>query len=305
MAVGMRDRGFGGGGGRLWRTLRPPPGTLGLMGVTAALSALAVWGGFVDALVYEVPQRAPVEVPPLITNTFVNLGDSPIALIIFAALAAWFYQDLVRWLWHRKRVELIASVAGGFVGLWLLNRYVLPGLWGLLTAVLFVGWFASGLERRWGAKRLLLFSTWVALATNLMAGLLLWAWPESIGAATGRSAALPSGDAALVAALLTAWSLMLGRQRLMLLRIEARKLVWVLVAFGALEFLLVGRALGLYTLGGVGVAWLLITGNWRPDRWYNQVRLWQLRRRNARRRARFDLIQGGRDRTIHRAATRA
>ncbi len=302
MAVTFGDRRGGSGAlGRVWDAMRPPPGTLVLVGVTAALTAIGVWGDFHQRLV--VDGGSPVPVPALFTNAFVNLGFSPFPLIVFALLAAYFQQDLVRWLWYRRRAQLIATVVGAFVALYLVNRFVLPGFWGLATSVVVLSWFGTAVERRWGAQRLLLFSFWVMLATNLVAGLVLYLWPASSGALATRDAGLPIGDSALTTALLTAWVAMLGRQRLALLRIEAYKLVWVLVAFGVLEFLFVSRAVGLYTLAGVGVARLLIGGTWRPDRWYNEFRLWRLRRRNARRRAEFKVIPGdkGRDRpTFHR-----
>jgi hypothetical protein len=264
-----------------------------------------VWGDFTHQLVVPLRPGRPVDVPPLFTNAFINLGGSPVPLIIFLALSAWFFQDLVRWLWYRRRTELIATVVGGFVGLFLIDRYVLPGVWGLVSAVLVLGWFATSVERRWGARRLLLFSFWVVTFTDLLANVVLWAWPDSIAPMTGGGGSPPWGNQALTGALLTAWALMIGHQRLMVLRIEGYKLVYVLLAFSALEFLFVGRAEGLYSAGGILVARLLIGGTWRPDRWYNELRLWRLRRRNARRRAELKVIkgEGGRDRpTLHRIA---
>jgi hypothetical protein len=282
--------------------MRPPPGTLVLVGVTAALTAIGVWGEFVGRLMV-AGKDSPVPIPALFTNAFVNLGDSPFPFIVFALITAYFSQDLLRWLWYRRRAELIGAVVGTLVVLYLVNRFVLPGVWGLATSVLVLSWFGTAVERRWGAQRLLLFSFWVMLATNLLAGLVLYFWPGSERALVTRDLSVPVGDGALTTALITAWVAMLGRQRLALLRIEAYKLVWVLVAFGVLEFLFVSQGVGLYTLAGVVIARLLIGGTWRPDRWYNEFRLWRLRRRNARRRAEFKVIPGdkGRDRpTFHR-----
>jgi hypothetical protein len=69
-----------------------------------------------------------------------------------------------------------------------------------------------------------------------------------------------------------------------------------------LHVILTSVVFGVYDLAGIAIARMLIRGKWRPDRWYNELRLWMLRRRNAKRRARFEVIDGGdRDRpTYHR-----
>lgn len=299
---------FGGrrGGGRtlgaLWHAWKPPPATLALVACSVVLTAVGVWTKTWQRMVVSYPTSFQDLVPSFVTNTFINLGDSPIPLVIFMVITAFFFQDLVRTLWYTKRVELILGVIGFFVAFHLLNELVLPGAWGLATSVLVLSWFGRGAEQRWGPRRLLIFSLATSVTTNLVASGLLWLWPGASGALVGQSAGLPVGDGALVTALLTAWSMMLGHQRLMLLRIEGYKLVWVLVAFGVLEMLFTSAAVGVYTLSGVAVARLLIRGTWRPDRWIDELRLWRLRRRNAKRGAGLRVLPGGRDgRTLHRA----
>src|SRR5689334_662497 len=107
--------------------MRPPPGTLVLVGVTAALSAIGVWGQFVGRLVVG-GQDSPVPIPALFTNAFVNLGGSPLSFIVFCLITAYLSQDLVRWLWFRHRAQLITAVVGTFLALFLVDRFVLPGV---------------------------------------------------------------------------------------------------------------------------------------------------------------------------------
>ncbi len=238
----------------------------------------------------------------LLSNTFVAAPGSILNLVIFAVIAGFLFQDRVRAWWHTKRVELVLAVVGVAVALHLVG--VLLGVkdlgYGLGTSLLVLAWFGTAVERTWGEQRLLLFSLWIVLATNAMGGLLWWAWPAaSAPAVSGGTGAPPWGTHALADALLTAWCLMFGRARLAFLNIEARKLVWVLVAINLLNFLFVGRLSGLMGLAGIWVTWLLISGTWRPSVLLDRFRLWRLERLHARRKSKLKVIDGGR--TLHRA----
>ena len=144
------------------------------------------------------------------------------------------------------------------------------------------GPLATIVERRWGARRLLLFCTWVALGTNALGALLIWLWPAGLAAAFGDAMAPLNGVSALADGLITVWCLMMGRNRIALLNIEANKLVWVLAVISVLDFTLNGRIAGLMSGAAIGLALLLISGLWRPRLLIDRVQLYFLERRVRR-----------------------
>ena len=99
--------------------------------------------------------------------------------------------------------------------------------------------------------------------------------------------------------ILTALCLMFGRQRLALLNIEWRKLVWVLVALGVLDLLLVSVVAGVMRLGGIGMAYALITGILRPRSLFDHAHLAYLRAKRLWRTRRLRVIDGGGGRWHH------
>lgn len=235
-------------------------------------------------------------------NTFVAAPASVVAFLIFVAIGVFLFLDRVRRLWYTRRNDLLFTGAAVLVGGWLVDTFVVPRHgWGLAVELLLFALFGTILERRWGARRLLKFSAWVLLGSNALGALLLWQWPGVVSALFGRGAALPFGNNALVDAMMSAWCLLAGRQRLAILNIEARKLVWVLVAINVLDVLLTSRLTGLMGLVAIGIAVWLLGGTWRPSLLIDRVRLWWLRRKRERQRGRFEVIPGGRDRgrTLH------
>ena len=117
----------------------------------------------------------------------------------------------------------------------------------------------------------------------------------------------PAGDddpsKTLIDAMLTAFALSMGNQRLAVLNIEAYKLAYVLMAFAGFEMLFSGFASGLMSLTAVVLAWMLIRGMWRPKLLIDRIRLFFIDRRLARRRKGLKVVQGGKgkgDRTLHR-----
>jgi hypothetical protein len=231
-----------------------------------------------------------------VTNSFVAAPTSLINVIIFVAIAGFLFQDRVRFWWQQKRVELVLVSVAILVGLYLLGLALnAPGLgYGLGVALLVLAWFGTAVELQWGMKRTLVFSLFVVLGANAVGGLLYWQWPGLIAAATGNGLAPVNGTHALSDALLTAWCLMFGNARLAVFNIEARKLVWVLVAINVLNFLFAGRLSAMMGLAAIGIAWLLINGRIHPSSWYDRMRLWWLERKLARRKSRFKVIDGGR-----------
>ncbi len=94
---------------------------------------------------------------------------------------------------------------------------------------------------------------------------------------------------------------MFGRVRLAILNIEARKLIWVLVALGVLDLLFGPTVLGgLVDLMAVLIAVLLVTGLWRPRHLYDRLRLELIERRVRRRRSGMHVVKD--DQRYHRGA---
>jgi len=114
-------------------------------------------------------------------------------------------------------------------------------------------------------------------------------------AAVGVTFAPLNGVGPLTYALLTVWCLMNGHQYFPLLRVQVKKLIWLLVALAVIDFLFQGRLAALMDLLAIGVTCLLVYGLWRPRHLADRIRLWWIERRVAKRRSRMRSIDGGRD----------
>ena len=276
------------------RRLRPPPGTLILIGALCALTTafirLSMWDEgqtWPRLWLTLTPETLPtLRLTSLLTNGLVAAPSSPLSLVILIAIAGYLFQHQLRALWAHQRTDLIFTVAITAFVLYVLDTYLLsPGFgWGLAAASLMLMWFASSVERRWGRTRTLLFSGWIMLGSNVFGALLLWIWPGSVMALFGGGGIAGFGTGPLIDGLLTAWALMIGRQRLQLIGVEGRHLIWFFVAMNVLDILFVGSLSGLMDLSGMGIAWLLIKGWWRPQLLIDRARLWLIDRRLERRR---------------------
>ena len=221
----------------------------------------------------------------LATNLLVALPTSFMGLGLILALLAYFLWEQIRFAWAVNRAGFIVAIAVGVLGLVLLNT-VLNGFgYGLAVEVLLFIWLGTAVERQWGANRTLLFVGIICAVANTVGGLLIWVWPAGLDG-------MPShGGGPLVDALMTVWCLMAGRRRFAILNIEARKLVWVLVAINVLDFIFVGRISGLMGLTAIGTAVLLISGLWRPRYLLDRLRLFFIDRRVAARRGRMRVVK--------------
>lgn len=293
---GWSGGGFGGFG--LRGGLDVPPLTRVLLGLLVGLTFLFVWVEPVQPWLAIHPNTLPgLRLTGLVANTFVATPSSLFGFVIFMAIGALIFQHQVRALWHQRRNDVIFGVLAVLAVGWVFNQFVLRGHgWGLAVEVILIGAFGGTLERMWGRRRMLQLVALVVVGTNLLGALLLWGWPGVVRSAVGQSATLAYGAGALIDALLAAWCLRAGRQRLALLNIEARHLVWVLVAINALDVLFTSRLAGLMGLCAIGLTWLWMTGSWRPELLLDRLKLWRLERRHGRTRGRFDVIPGGRSR---------
>lgn len=298
---GPFDR-FAGGFGHL--SLTPGRGALALAAGMALLTAVHTWLPAAHGWLTVGPWTlADLRLTGLLSNGLLARPASAFGLLIMAAIAGLLFADRVRGWWYRDRVRLIGGVVAAAIGLMLLQTYVLPGrAYGLVVGGAWLVFVGTAVERRWGTRRLLLFSATIMAATNLVGALLSWIWPGGLGALLTDGALPLFGENPLTHALMAVWCFMNARQRMALLRVEARALVWVLVAFDALDLLFGGAIAGLMGLSAIGLTWLLITGNHRPGVLIDKLRLWRIERRVERRRAGIRVV-GGRDH-LHRGLDR-
>lgn len=261
---------------------RPTTGALVLVGLTVVCTLVAAHFLRAGAWMILGPWTLPeLKLPALVTSTFVAPPMGPFSLVLFVAIGVFFYLDPLRAMWQRRPATLIGWIVGAIAAVWLLDRFVVPGLgYGLVGAVLVLGWVGTAVERRWGTERLLRFAALVVLVVNVVGALLTWLAGDLI----------LSGDRPLAFALMTVWCLMNAHARLAGTEIAIGKLLWVLVAFGALDTLLVGVVEGLMELTAIGLAWALVHGYHRPGYTIDRIKLWRLERRRRSMRG----VPGGR-----------
>lgn len=281
-------------------SLRPGRGALVLAGLMALLTAVHTWiPAARDWLTVDPTTLPDLRVVSLLTNGLVARPASAFGVIILAAITALLFADRLRALWHRDRVRLIGGVVVGVVALMALQRYVLPGrAYGLAAGgawLLFVG---TAVERRWGTRRLLIFAGIIMGVTNLIGALLAWPWPGGLAALVGDGAMPLWGENPVTHALMAVWCFMNAHQRMLFTGFRAGVLVWVLVAFDAIDLLFGGAIAGSMGLSAIGLSWLLITGNHRPGVVIDRIRLRRIERRVQERRSGIRVV-GGRDH-LHR-----
>ena len=155
--------------------------------------------------------------------------------------------------------------------------------WGYLSAMLVAIWLGLSLEQRWDSQKLLFFT------------LLLVIIPQGLGlflSSILKTQQSLMGAHPLFNGWMTALCLMQGVSRLPGLNIKIAQLVWVLVLLDGLALLLDGSINGAIGLTGTGVAWLLVSGRWRPELLILRLRKAINDRRRRRNRDRFRVIPG-------------
>lgn len=268
--------------------LRPTRGAVVLAGLCGLLTLVAAHAPSLGEWLVVGPWTWPgLRLTALATASFVAPPTGPLMLLLFALLLGYFYRAPLMALWSRRPAQVVGVVAGTIVGLWVANAWLVPGRgYGLFGAALVLLWIGTAVERRWGATRLLRFAAIVALTTHLLAATLAFA----------AGSGVVYGERPLSFALMTVWCLMNARALIGGTEITIGKLVWVLVAFGVLDVLLVGWIEGLVELAAIGLAWLLIHGYHRPRYAIDRIKLWRLERRRRSMR----VVDGGR--RFHRGA---
>lgn len=268
---------------------------VGVVNTTNAYARGAPLAGVYDWLIVSTETFRGARLTALLTNGLVAAPSGLLGLVILFAFIAYFEQRRVRGWWHTHRPWLIGVPLAVLAAVALIDRFLLVGVaTGLLADWIVLAWIAPQAERVWGAKRLLRFAATIMLATNTLAALILLVWPGGHQALLGGSASLVFGTRPLFFALVAVWAMSLGRRPLAGTPITGRHVHWLLCAMAALDMLLEGFAAGAMLAGALALAWLLVTGNWRPQAAHDRVRLFLIDRRLARRKRRLRLHQGGR-----------
>jgi hypothetical protein len=220
----------------------------------------------------------------VLTNGFICLGSSPLNLFILIALIGYFNQAQAKTLWRRFGWRLGGAVVIGLLGVQLLQAALFGGMgWGYLSAMLVAIWLGVTLEQRWGSQRLLFFTVFMILIPQGL-GLFLLSMIKTQQSLMGAHP--------LFNGWMTALCLMHGANRLPGLNIKIAQLVWVLVLLDGLTLVLDGSLNGAMGLAGTGVAWLLVSGRWRPEHLILGLRSAINERRRRRQRDRFRVIPG-------------
>jgi hypothetical protein len=279
------------GPGSIFSAFQPGAGAQKVaVAVAAATLLFAFWPSTGLWLLLDPATLSDLRVTALVANSITAQPTSMLGFIFIVAIVGFLFADRVRMLWYTDRYRLIFVTLGTLGGLALINWLLRGYGWGLATALLMVLWFATAVEHRWGERRTLWFCLLIALSTNLVGAALLVGWPEGRQALAGGPAAALNGVGPMVDALMTVWCLMAGSRRLAILNIEAKKLVWVLVAIQVLDLVFVGAISGLMGLTAILTTWLLITGLWRPAFFLDRLRLWFIERRVSQRRRKFQIV---------------
>ncbi len=163
----------------------------------------------------------------------------------------------------------------------------------LMFSLVVLWLFGGTFEARWGERDFLRFFFLSSIGGALLA-IPLWFAIDAIGPfhdmgfAEGPGTAL---NALLVALALTApdSNVLFG----FVLPIRARTVVLIILAFQFISGVMTGAAALSITLGGMAMGYLLVTGNWRPGRWFTG-----LRSRSKKRRGLY-VVPPRKDHTLH------
>ncbi|MGB0647476.1 MAG: DUF1751 domain-containing protein [Bradymonadia bacterium] len=256
--------------------------TYSVAGAITVCSLLFVWVPSLESsLSLSSTNQSVSWFPTLLTNGFICLDASPVILIVLVGLIAFFNLRKTQQLWWRYRWRLIVALLLCFLTFHFIQSMVFKGQgWGYLSAMILTIWLGSALEQRWGSRRLILFSAMVALIPQVVGFLL-------VSFTTSQPGLM--GSHPLFNGWMTALCLMFAHQRIPALNIKSQHLIWVLVFLDSLALVLDGSYAGLMGLVGTGIAWVLVSGRWRPER----IVHWWRRARDRRRRSRFRVIDGG------------
>lgn len=278
--------------GRTGRASRWLVGLVVVVSLVVSLAGHTPLGAEAAAWLVLTPETlSGLRLTAVLTNGFVNLSEHPGALFMPILLLALFRMRDLPVLIQRQWKTLLLWFVGLLVGGYMVNRYLVPGVWGILGAVLITGLMAPTVERMFGFRPFVAFCLRVLLVTQAVGALLLWLWPGSVAALFAPVAASPAGIGPLTGAWFLTFALVMDRRTLdgLDIAINGRALAWVLVALDVYHLLFSGFLSGLMDLIGLALAFANIHGVGSPSHLLDRFRLWRLERR----RARFRVVRGG------------
>ena len=285
-------------------SVQPGTGTLTLCLLVLFVTVMYAVVSDLQSILVMSPRRiADVSILSIWTNSFVSSRSSFFGLLILLALIGYFIWPRIQFWWNRARTPLIVSTVSGLLLVYGLERVLgssphTQGLaMGMTTSVITLIWFGGSVESKWGSKRFLIFSALIITVVNLTACLVAYVMPGTFADPLGRPI---HGSGPLVTAFVTVWCLMYGNMRLAILNIEARKLVWFLVVLSLLQMLFRSAISGLMDLVAITVAYLLVSGLWRPRHLLDRMRLWLIESRIRRRRNQIKIVHD--DQRYHRGS---
>ena len=283
---------------RFWALV--PPGTRMLLALITGATVLAALlpARAVGWVVLLPDTLSALRLSALVSSGFVAAPAHFISLIILLALVAFSLGPNLRRIWQTRPREVLLFV-GGVVAVAILADLLLgsgQGV-GLMVSLGLIGTFGLSAEQVWAPKKLVIFAVVIVVISDGVGAVLSAIWPGGYaGLLSGQGHSLVSVDA-LLHGLVAVYGLIHAKRKLYPLPFTGRAIIWAVVALDVFDVLFVGATRGLMSLTGVGLAVLLVTGEWRPERIVARVRL--LKRRKQPR-PKFDLIDGGRDdRTLH------
>jgi hypothetical protein len=283
-------------------SVRPGTGTLILCVLVGFITVMYAVIPDLQSVLVMSPQRiSEVSLFSIWTNSFVSSRSSFFGLIILVALIGYFMWPSVQGWWYRARNLLIGFAVGGVLLVYGLERLLgsaphTQGLAiGMVSSMITLVWFGGAVESKWGRRRFLIFSALVITVVNLTACLAAYLMPGTFAPPGGPAI---HGSGPMVTAFVTVWCLMYGNMRLAILNIEARKLVWFLVVLSLLQMVFRSPIAGLMDLAAIVVAYLLVSGLWRPRLLLDHLRLRLIENRIRRRRNQIRVVDN--DQRYHR-----
>jgi hypothetical protein len=200
----------------------------------------------------------------LFSTGFVLPPQGPFMLIIILGFLAYHLSGMARGAPFRPPAFIESLIL--FCALFLISLFFPSGLfWGWMMEGVMLVWFGCPLERRrgWGREKFMVFSATILFITYTLMGLILWIKTSDL---TAHHSSHASGLNPLSKGLILTWGHSLGTRKIEILNIKGTTLKWIVLAFGLFECLLISVELGLSSMIGASIAWILIDELWRPAR---------------------------------------
>lgn len=209
--------------------------------------------------------------------------------ILVILVVAWIVQVVAErwmsWPWIGEALALTPARVASDLWVWQLGTYMWLHSPTSFTHILFNGmflWmFGGSLEQRWGGRAFLKFYLLCGLGAGLVVLIAGWLfYPDT--PVLGASGAIYG--------LVAAWAITEPERIVYLFGvfpIKGKHFALIPIVFALADFLVQGEGTSHAAhLGGLATGALLVTGWWKPDRAWRQIRLWGLRRK-------LRVIEGG------------